>query len=70
LPSIEKLDPKQRSTVDFVVAQDENFYLEGEAGTGKTIVLAHIAMKYRLPYSDAQGMKKQIRVSKRTRRLW
>ena len=53
LPSIEKLDPKQRSTVDFVVAQDENFYLEGEAGTGKTVVLAHIAMKYRLPYSDA-----------------
>jgi hypothetical protein len=23
LPSIEKLDPKQRSTVDFVVAQDD-----------------------------------------------
>ena len=54
LPSIEKLDPKQRSTVDFVVAQDENFYLEGEAGTGKTVVLAHIAMKYKKENPDSK----------------
>ena len=47
LPTIGKLDPEQRSIVDLIVAQDGNFYFEGEAGTGKTVVLAHIAMKYK-----------------------
>ena len=34
LPKREKLDSKQASGVDFAVAQDGNFYISGEAGTG------------------------------------
>ena len=34
LPKREKLDPKQASAIDFAVAQDGNFYVSGEAGTG------------------------------------
>ena len=41
----EKLDPVQASAVDFVVAQEGNFYIKGEAGTGKSVVLAHVAAK-------------------------
>ena len=47
LPKRDKLDPKQASAVDFAVAQDGNFYISGEAGTGKSVVLAHIAAKFK-----------------------
>ena len=33
--------------MDFVVAQEGNFYIKGEAGTGKSVVLAHIAAKFK-----------------------
>ena len=45
LPKRDKLDPVQASAVDFAVAQEGNFYIKGEAGTGKTVVLAHVAAK-------------------------
>ena len=45
LPKRDKLDPVQASAVDFAVAQEGNFYIKGEAGTGKSVVLAHIAAK-------------------------
>lgn len=35
LPSIEKLDPKQRSTVDFVVMQNDAGLQKESAGIGK-----------------------------------
>ena len=38
LPKRDKLDPVQASAVDFVVAQEGNFYIKGEAGTGKSVV--------------------------------
>ena len=44
LPKREKLDPKQASAIDFAVVQDGNFYVSGEAGTGKSVVLAAIRM--------------------------
>ena len=44
LPKTEKLDPKQASAFDFVVAQGGNFYVSGEAGTGKSVVLAAARM--------------------------
>ena len=45
LPKRDKLDPEQASMIDFVVAQEGNFYIKGEAGPGKSVVLAHIAVK-------------------------
>ena len=36
LPKRDKLDPVQASAVDFVVAQEGNFYIKGEAETGKS----------------------------------
>ena len=45
LPKRDKLDPVQASAVDFVVAQEGNFYIKGEAGTGRSVVLAHVAAK-------------------------
>ena len=45
LPKREKLDPVQASAIDFAVAQEGNFYIKGEAGTGKSVVLAHVAAK-------------------------
>jgi len=47
LPERDKLDPAQTSAIDFVVAQDGNFFIKGEAGTGKSVVLAHIAKKFK-----------------------
>ena len=44
LPKREKLDPKLVSAIDFAVAQDGNFYVSGEAGTGKSVVLAAARM--------------------------
>ena len=35
LPKRDKLDPVQASSIDFVVAQEGNFYIKGEAGMGK-----------------------------------
>ena len=34
LPKREKLDPKRASAIDFDMAQDGNFDVSGEAGTG------------------------------------
>lgn len=44
LPKREMLDPVQASAVDFAVSQDGNFYVSGEAGTGKSVVLAAARM--------------------------
>lgn len=40
LPKTEKLDPKRASAIDFAVLQDGNFYVSGEAGARKSVVLA------------------------------
>ena len=45
LPKRDKLDPVQASAIDFVMAQEGNFSIKGEAGTGKSVVLAHVAAK-------------------------
>ena len=39
-PKREKLDPNQASATDFAVLQDGNFYVSGEAGARKSVVLA------------------------------
>ena len=44
LPKTEKLDPKRASAIDFAVAQDGNFYVSGEVGTGKSVVLTPVRM--------------------------
>ena len=48
LPKRDKLDPVQASAIDFAVAQEGDFYIRGEAGTGKSVVLAHIAAKFQV----------------------
>ena len=45
LPKREKLDPVQAAAIDLAVAQEGTFYIKGEAGTGKSVVLAHVAAK-------------------------
>ena len=40
-------------SIDFAVAQEGNFYIKGEAGTGKSVVLAHIAAKFK--HDNEQG---------------
>ena len=40
LPKRDKLDPVQASAMDVAVAQEGNFYIKGEAETGKSVVLA------------------------------
>ena len=50
LPKRDKLDPVQASAVDFVVAQEGKKKVEkvgggAVAGTGKSVVLAHVAAK-------------------------
>ena len=47
LPKREKLDQVQSSAIDFVVAQEGNFSIKGEAGTGKSVALAQIAAKHK-----------------------
>ncbi len=47
LPKRDKLDPVQASSIDFVVAQEGDFYIKGEAETGKSVVLAHEAAKFK-----------------------
>ena len=44
LPKREKLDPKRASAIDFAMAQDGNFYVLGEGGPGKSVVLAPVRM--------------------------
>ena len=39
-----KLNLKQTSAIDFAVAQEGDFYVSGEAGMGKPVVLASIRM--------------------------
>ena len=46
LPKRDKLDP-QTSAIDFVMAQEGNFSIKGEAGTGKSVVLAYVAAKFK-----------------------
>ena len=40
LPKRVNLDLKQASAIDFAMAQDGNFYVSGEAGARKLVVLA------------------------------
>lgn len=47
LSTRDKFDPQQASVIDIAVAQEGNFYIKGEAGTGKSVVLAHIAAKFK-----------------------
>ena len=47
LPKRDKLDQVQASAIDFAVAQEGNFYIKGEAGTGKSVVLAYVAAKFK-----------------------
>ena len=35
----DKLDPVQSSAIDLVAAQKGNFYVSGEAGMGKSVML-------------------------------
>lgn len=48
LPKRNWLDPAQTSVIDFAAAQDGNFYIKGEAGTGKLVVMADIAAKFKV----------------------
>ena len=48
LPKRDELDPVQAAAIDFAVAQEGNFYIKGEAGTGKSVVLAHVAAELAL----------------------
>ena len=40
LPKRDKLDPVRAAAIDFAVAQEWRFSVKGEAGTGKSVVLA------------------------------
>ena len=42
LPKRDKLNPVQASAIDFVVARVVDFYIKGEAGMGKSVVLARL----------------------------
>ena len=54
LPKRDKLDPVRASAIDFAVAQEGKKKVEkaggggdAEAGTGKSVVLAHVAAKFK-----------------------
>lgn len=51
LPKRETLNPKLVSAIDFAMAQDGNFYVSGEAGARKSVVLA-----VRMIYSGGNRM--------------
>ena len=61
LPKRDKLDPVQASAVDFVVAQEGNFYIKGEAGTGKSVVLAHVAARYFVDQTNGKVVTISVR---------
>ena len=42
LPKRDKLDPVQASAIDFVVAQEGNFSIKGEAGTGNDGIIGEV----------------------------
>ena len=42
LPKRDKLDPVQAAAIDFVVAQEGNFYINGEAGTGNDGIIVRL----------------------------
>ena len=42
LPKRDNLDPVQASAVDFAVAQEGNFYIKGEAGTGNDDIIGEL----------------------------
>ena len=45
LPKRDRLDPVQAAASDFAVARVGNFCVKGEAGTGRSVVSAHVAAK-------------------------
>ena len=55
LPKTEKLDPKQASAFDFVVAQDGNFYVSGEADSCDSQTYTDLEQLSVLHLSDDQG---------------
>ena len=55
LPKTEKLDPKQASAFDFVVAQGGNFYVSGEADSYDPQTCADLERLAVLHLSDDQG---------------
>lgn len=55
LPKREKLDPKQVSAFDFVVAQGGNFYVSGEADSYDPQTCADLERLAGLNLSDDQG---------------
>ncbi len=55
LPKREKLDPKQASAFDFVVAQDGNFYVSGEADSYDSQTCTDLERLAVLHLADDQG---------------
>ena len=43
LPKRDKLDLVQAAAMDLAMAQEGNSCIKGEAGAGKSVVLAHVA---------------------------
>ena len=54
LPKRDKLDPVQAAAMDFAVAQEGDSSIKGEAGTGKSFVLAHVAAKFKHDYEQGE----------------
>ena len=46
LPKRDKLDPERASAINFAVAQEGDFFISGDVGTGKSVVLAYIGAKF------------------------
>ena len=46
LPKRDRLEPKQAAAIDFAVAQEGDFFISGDVGMGKSVVLAHIGAKF------------------------
>ena len=42
LPKRDKLDPVRALAMDFAVAQEGNFYIKGEAGTGNDGIIGKL----------------------------
>ena len=53
LPSVHTLDSDQRRAIDMVV-EDGSYLVKGEAGTGKSIVLAHAIRTYQVKHPQAR----------------